>query len=463
VSRAGVTGRASGGPAGALNGRARPNGRHEPELDAPADLLRVTVRCSGRRVDVALSGSAPLGQLVPRLARLCGAPDDDRALARAAGPALEPASSLAEAGVVDGEVLHIVDPATWRAPTVTELVAPPAAWGLRPWTKEATAALLAGVAVAAALAGGWLALRTGAVRGATAAAALVAAAGLLGGALALRRTGIPPARVAMVTTAAVLAALGAWGVAGEPAGAAGVAAAALAVTLTALVAAPVVPVVSPGGALAAGALAAGAAAVTNGWRPSEAGVVATVLGVLLLRVLAPFVGSLLVVATAGLNPADHAAIATVARRFRTAMASASAGLVVVLVAAAAAMLGSGGQAERSLALLAALALVLRAGHCRFVADVLPLALGAAATLIAVELALVRPLLAGGGDSAGAMALLAGSGLLLACAAAMWVTLPAVPRPPRAAWLVVDLLLVPLALGALGAYAAIARLVQHLGH
>jgi hypothetical protein len=463
MSRTGVTGRASGGSAGALNGRAQPNGRREPEGDAPADLLRVTVRCSARRVDVALSGSAPLGQLMPRLARLCGAPDDGRSLARAAGPALEPASSLVEAGVVDGEILHIVDRATWRSPTVTQLAAPPAAWGPRPWTSEATAALLAGVAVAAVLAGGWLALRAGAVRDGTAAGALLAAAGLLGGALALRRPGARPARVAMVATAAVLAALGTWGVAGEPGGAAGIAAAAMAVTLIALMAAPVVPAVGPGAALAAGALAAGAAAVANGWRPSAAGVVATVLGVLLLRLLTPFVSSLLAVATAGLDPADHVAIATVARRFRTAMASTSAGMVVVLVAAAAAMLGSGGQAERALALLAALALVLRAGHCRFVADVLPVGLGASATLVAVELALVRPLLAGGGDAAGAVALLVGTGLLLACAAAAWVMLPAMPRPPRAAWLVVDLLLAPLALGALGAYGAIVQLVQHIGH
>jgi hypothetical protein len=142
------------------------------------------------------------------------------------------------------------------------------------------------------------------------------------------------------------------------------------------------------------------------------------------------------------------------------MASVSAGLVAVVVAAIPALLAAGGLGF-ALSLVAVLSLSLRAWSYRFVAEVLPLAAGAGAGLLAVEAAAALRLLDGGADPAELAIVLAGAGLALAGLSAVGAALPAPSRPPRAAWLVVDVLLLPLTLGALGVFDATARIAHHL--
>jgi type VII secretion integral membrane protein EccD len=79
------------------------------------DLARVTVATPRRRVDVALPGSAIVADLLPQLLALAGdgLADDGEAhggwtLRRSTGEPLDAVRSLAAHGVRDGEVLHLV-------------------------------------------------------------------------------------------------------------------------------------------------------------------------------------------------------------------------------------------------------------------------------------------------------------------------------------------------------------------
>jgi MFS family permease len=78
------------------------------------DLSRVTVVGAHKRVDVAIPTATPIGEYVPRLARMCG---QDRnpmlppawSLAVAGDEPFPPGASLAELGVDDGQVLYLRD------------------------------------------------------------------------------------------------------------------------------------------------------------------------------------------------------------------------------------------------------------------------------------------------------------------------------------------------------------------
>jgi len=77
-------------------------------------LCRVTVVGDRRRVDLALPAGDPIAEYVPQLVRMCGQPLDDTlpaawSLALVGHPVLRPEQSLGEAGVVDGQVLHLRD------------------------------------------------------------------------------------------------------------------------------------------------------------------------------------------------------------------------------------------------------------------------------------------------------------------------------------------------------------------
>jgi hypothetical protein len=139
------------------------------------------------------------------------------------------------------------------------------------------------------------------------------------------------------------------------------------------------------------------------------------------------------------------------------MAAAAAALVAVALGAVPALL-AGGPSSLALVAVAALSMLLRARSHRFMADVLPPAAGAAFALLALEVAVIVRLAA---DPALVVALLAGTGLALVATAAVWQALPSNVVPARAGWLLVDLLLLPLTLGALGVFGATARLVHHL--
>ena len=75
---------------------------------------RVTVIGTAKRADVAVPARAPIGQYATSLAVLCGEPDSDVmpaawSLATPEGGTLPPASSLAECGIIDGQVLYLRD------------------------------------------------------------------------------------------------------------------------------------------------------------------------------------------------------------------------------------------------------------------------------------------------------------------------------------------------------------------
>jgi hypothetical protein len=369
--------------------------------------------------------------------------------------------TLTEADAVDGEVLYVVDPTRWRAPRVSDLAPGEGPGGASRWMPEAAATLLGGLAVLGALVAAVAAARSGAVRDSAAALVLVAAAGLLAGAIGLRpRPGLAlvgPARTALALCGWIAAGLGAWGVAG-PGTPAALATGALAVAAAALTTAPVALAPSPGAALAGSGLAGASVAVAAGVPPASAAAVVLALGLLLLRLLTPACGWLLGASTAGLDPErDRAALAGRTRRLRTAMASASCGLVAVVLGTVPTLL-AGGVPEQALVVVAALALLLRAGSYRFLADVLPPAAAAAVALLAVEAVAGLRLAA---DPALVVAALAGTALVLAGVSAVWTALPPLARPSRAGWVLVDLLLLPLVLASLGVFGAVAQLVRHL--
>ncbi|HZV48543.1 MAG TPA: EsaB/YukD family protein [Candidatus Dormibacteraeota bacterium] len=90
-----------------------------------ADVRHVTVHGAGRRLDLTLPATVPILELTPALAQLCGAAGSEDTppawtLARAAADPFPLTCSLAEAAVLDGEVLHLVDAATWRAPVIAD-------------------------------------------------------------------------------------------------------------------------------------------------------------------------------------------------------------------------------------------------------------------------------------------------------------------------------------------------------
>jgi type VII secretion integral membrane protein EccD len=75
---------------------------------------RITVVGSRHQVDLAVPATAPITTYVDDLARMCGQQQVDPlpsawSLAAAAQPPFAPERSLAELGVVDGQVLHLCD------------------------------------------------------------------------------------------------------------------------------------------------------------------------------------------------------------------------------------------------------------------------------------------------------------------------------------------------------------------
>ncbi len=93
-----------------------------------SEQSRITVVGDSRRVDVAVPSWTPIGEYAPRLATICGQDPADVlppawSLAVAGQAALPPDNSLADAGVVDGQVLYLRDLAVEpvEAPVVFEV------------------------------------------------------------------------------------------------------------------------------------------------------------------------------------------------------------------------------------------------------------------------------------------------------------------------------------------------------
>ncbi len=86
---------------------------------------RVTVVGDGRAVDLALPTGLPLADVVPQVLRFCAPADgierpEAWSLARLGGPVLALGSSLAESGVVDGDVLELRPTGSDVRPAVVE-------------------------------------------------------------------------------------------------------------------------------------------------------------------------------------------------------------------------------------------------------------------------------------------------------------------------------------------------------
>jgi type VII secretion integral membrane protein EccD len=434
------------------------------------ELCHVTVQAAQRRVDLALPATVPILEFTPILATLCqvtAGPQRESTppawtLARPAGGAFELTSTLAGQSVLDGEVLHLVDAAVWRAPSVSDLAAAvtEVLEGGRRWTAETTRWFCAGAAMLALLLMVFLAVGTGAVDRSAGALALIAA-GALGGAallvpaLAARRE----AQLALAGAAVVLAGLAGWGLAGAPPGPAGLVAAGLGVTVALLALAPVAPAIGPGGALVTGVLTISYALEARGVSPAQGAAVVAVVGVIAIRLWPSIVSHGL---SAFIAEPSSAAAEEAARRSRRLLASLSGGTAVQVFLAARVLLETGDPFAVGLAAAAGAALLLRAQALRFLADALPPALTGAAVLLLLELALASGFAAGDRPQlALALPALTAAGLAGLAAARLRVT-PPVPGT-RLAWLAVDLSLAPLMLGTLGVFGLIAQLVHHFVH
>src|SRR5262245_11090800 len=212
---------------------------------ASAELCHVTVQGSRRRADVALPATVPIVEFTPLVAALCEAMDPWNrgqdvvagaqdgtppawTLARVGEPPFDLESSLAEARVLDGEVLHLVDAAAWHAPLVSDLadaVTGALESGERGWPAEARAAGLAALGAAFMVTAAATGAATGSGSRAGGVLALLAALGLAAAGLvwraAIRRLG---PRLALGAGSVALAGLAGWTMAGARGGAAGVAA-----------------------------------------------------------------------------------------------------------------------------------------------------------------------------------------------------------------------------------------------
>jgi hypothetical protein len=371
----------------------------------PNDVRRLTVHGAGRRVDLSVPAGVPIVELIPALAGLCeaGGPSPEATppawgLARIGCPPLELSASLDQAGVADGEVLCLVDTATWQAPAVREAaeVVSDAVGASRRWDAPARGVVLAGLA----------------------AVQLLAAAGL--GGWILTAGGAVPVRLAAAAAGATLAALAAY---------------------------PLARALAPAAALAGGCLAAGATAVALGARPAQAGAVLLVLMVAALRALPPLLSRRLA------RVDVDEALAGAARDTRRLLASLSTGMALTVVGAAAVLAWSGDLAAGALAATAAVALALQVPAQRFLLEALPLALAAGATLLAVELA------AAARGPIGAVALLAAGGAAAAGASLVRRPLATARRWTEPAWPLVDAAIAVLALAELGVFTALTRLVR----
>lgn len=435
----------------------------------------VTVVGTDKRVDVAVSAHAAIGEYAGSLAVLCGERDSDVmpaawSLATAAGGTLPPTASLTEAGIVDGQLLYLRDltageydePGVFE---VHEVVADAAerAGGPR-WDRgsQTAAMLIGGTAWLVAVTIAVLVTGDDAVAG-----PLAAGAGLL---LPLLAWSTRRGRLALPARVRVLLALGGLpclGVAGWIAGDSrfgghlgpalvGLAAGVLAGALIALAATPAVAtVVAVIGAIVAAAVTTGLVMLHAG--PAESAAVAGPIGYLMM-VTAPRLASRMAATWAQLTGQDDTELTV--RRARRLLTGTN--LVSCLaLAVALALLGAAADPYAiALACCLAVAAFAYAASCQYAADALPAVMAGLAGLLAT-VALAPGHLGGptwippaAGASLGVLALATG---LLAS-----VRRPAGTGGERAWWQVIGsvcfIAAVPLAVGVFGVFGQL----MHMG-
>jgi type VII secretion integral membrane protein EccD len=425
---------------------------------------------SRRRVDLSVPSSAPVIELLPRLVQLTGedgghAGGDGWLLTRVSGEPLAAERSLGEAGVLDGELLYLDGADRVRPPAVEDFSQAVAAVVERSgprWTARRGRQLLEGLAGALWLAGAAAALgAAGSGDPGWAAAVLAVAAGLDAGAAALTwwlRRGLAGA-------VAAAAALPFWAIGGatlaRTAGQPAVLAQLVAAAAGSLVGAVAVWLLAsrlrhPAAALVivlATFAAAGAAVQLLGVSQVQAAAAVTILALAALPFLPGVAGAI-----AGLTrPRDafpEAAVGPAVSTARRLLAWLLVAAGVDLGAALGLLALSSGGAARALCAAAVVSAALRARHHRFAAEVLPLALAAAAGAVALEIGLT----AGAGPGARFAVLLA-TGVALTAAA--WLPLGRPLSPHARRWVsrlevLSNATIVPLACAAAGVFAAAAE-------
>jgi hypothetical protein len=432
------------------------------------EVCRVSVHAGRRQADLSLPASTPIMELTPMIADLCGMARgrDGRAegtppawtLARAGAAPFALTATLSAAGVLDGDVLYLVDASVWRAPVVRDLsdaVADAILTSGPLWRMSSARWLIAGLGLASMTSAVALAARAapGAAAGGL---ALGTGATAMASALALRgRPTWRASRLALAVTAWMLAvlgglAIGGWGTA------LGVTLASVGLGAVVIASYPVIPVAVPGLVVLAAAGAGAGGLMLAGLDAPGALAVLAVLGMLGMRALPSALGRRLA-NLARRRAGSGMETEAIARLARGLVASLAAGLSAAAFLAAAGMILAGGPYRLGLAGVVALALLFRARAYRFVAEALPPALGGGLLGIGLEVAVASRWLA---PAAGA-GLMALTGLLLAALALAPGTPRLGRRQARACWLVVDLAQVPLVLGALGVLNALAGLAHGL--
>jgi len=435
-------------------------------------LCRVTVVGSTRRLDVALPAGVPVVDLLSDLVEMLGESEDGTpagwGLVRVGGRALDPEYGLVDQGVSDGTMLFLRDLTTPEPePAIDDYAERVAisvdAQGGR-WTNSAAEALVVYGAGACLLAAGAIALLAG-DRGVRtmvglAGAALAALAGL-GVARVLRRRAFG--------WLIAFAALPLWAAAGvglagfarlDPTGT--LAAALLSVTAGAGVAIAIaaeltlVPSVGVITATLVPALVLGACAVFGaGFAAAAALLVPLALGSLALP--AP-----LAVRLARLDDPGAGSLDARVRRARRLLAAFLIGVAVVLAVSSEILVASGGWFAWGLVAAGAVGAAARARHFRFTAEVAPLLAAGLAGLFLLQYPLVVEL-AGWGAGGAAIVLVVDAIVLIGVGTGIrgFNVPPRLQRPLARLEAVVTAVSVPLSLGVLGAYDAVAHFARGL--
>ena len=438
---------------------------------------RVTVVGSRRRLDLSLPDGVPVADLLLDLAEMLGEKADGVpagwALVRVGGQALDPERDLTGQGVVEGPMLFLQDlTSPLPAPAIDDFAervavivdAQPGRWT----TAHAQTLLALGACVCVATAGG-VSLMAGDAgeRAATgvAGAALAALAGV-GAARRLRRRGFGGLLVLAALPLWAAAGAGLASLAGGDAG--GILASALgSVSAGAMVAilvagdAIIVPSVGVMAATVVPALVLAGASLA-GARPLAAWALLCLIGL-----AGPAFGPALAVRFAGIANPDPASMEARVRLGRRMAAALLIGNAIVLVVSSAVLVVSGGWFAYGLVAATAIAAAARARQFRFASEVAPLLAAGLAGLVLLEYPLIARLAIGPNGVGGAVAMLVVDGLVLFIVAAAdaalgsWNLSPTVRRQLGRLELLATVATVPLALGVLGTYDAVARFAHGL--
>jgi type VII secretion integral membrane protein EccD len=392
------------------------------------------------------------------------------ALVKVGGRALDPELALAPQGVASGTMLFLRDITTDEPPpTIDDYATGVAivvdAQGGR-WTRAAAPPMVLGSAAICLAAAGVVLLLVGDREMRATFGLLGATIAVLAGLALSRRIGRPRFGGLLV-----LSALPLWAAAG--AGLAGLADAGATATL-----ATALGLVGVGTAIAV--LVAGEAVLVASAGILTATLVpALVLGACALVGAAPLsaaawlspiaLGSLavverLAVRLAGINRRDQASISARARRGRQLLAAMLIGIAVVLTASSVILAASRDWFALGLVAASSLAVAAKARHFRFAAEVAPLLAAGLAGLLLLQYPVVIALAIGSRGAGGAAALLTADALVLVTAVSIvrrWDLSPGFRRQLARLEALATAATVPLAVGVLGGYAAVARFVHGL--